>query len=762
MTYRNALLPAFVFSAAFAALTCGTEVPALRHDWLWPVDQAQTALFLSGSLSGWDVTGFGNPAPYPSSYLLSLPLSVLLHVVPPAIALDLFLFGIGIVITLGVAKLIERFELNPAHRAALMGFALFNPWVYSEVVAGHLAMVLAYGGTFLLVAALNSVSSSWRWLAVILAIIFAQLQFFLLGLLALVARLRQPAAKRALLFGICILAPSAVGVAANLNWLRSTPFTLVWQEDQSIDPVKTFFLSGYSPHYADALSWFAVAAMWIIVGLSLAGLYTAVRSGDRNAALIALMIGLFFSVASSGTKGIAGAPYSFLVRHVPALGLFRELYDLEAYIVIAYTFLAAHAKARIFEGLAVLASAFLIVAWFLHPPKLFFIDRAQVPTSSFHAAENSRFALLPAFQPVTFHGHGSGIDPDFFSRFGNRTPVNTLVLQYPSSPALERYALTGSTSDLGALSVSAIITRSWLQSDSSSLRYQLNSNVQLENSDRTSIRRIPYLPELTTEPSTALAGVADRLGAGNVFFGDAQKILADLAAPRELPAVSYIRATNDQIDPSKGWIDCNLMFLTDPDLAQGLGGAATVSQHAVLRVPASGALLVSVRGSLMAGGDVISDTTNGYGWVGVPRRPLDLTCVGTCAVVAASTAIPNLPNNPRAQPYSEVPFRQLQPWLLSADVPVTKNRVLRYNTRYNEAWLAWSGSKVLTHFRLDQAVNGWFLQPASAPERLIIVNVVAAVQLLLEIAGIILTAAVAAALFLEQRLRYQKWQSGRS
>jgi hypothetical protein len=57
---------------------------------------------------------------------------------------------------------------------------------------------------------------------------------------------------------------------------------------------------------------------------------------------------------------------------------------------------------------------------------------------------------------------------------------------------------------------------------------------------------------------------------------------------------------------------------------------------------------------------------------------------------------------------------------------------LRYNVRYDAQWAAWAGGW-LPHVRLDAAVNGWIVRPSPASREVVLVEIVAVAQALLEI-----------------------------
>lgn len=98
----------------------------------------------------------------------------------------------------------------------------------------------------------------------------------------------------------------------------------------------------------------------------------------------------------------------------------------------------------------------------------------RLPLLQISAPGNTRFALLPPFQPLKLAatGAGSGIDPDMKVLSDNRVPLNTAVPVYPADTALAEYRQTGAAGDLAALSVSAVYNRPWFTEDEQALRFQ--------------------------------------------------------------------------------------------------------------------------------------------------------------------------------------------------------------------------------------------------------------------------------------------------
>lgn len=744
MSERTIALGAvMVLSVVFAALVMTDGVPALRHDWTWPVAPDQIRRFFIDTWSGWSAAGIGSPAPYPSSYLLAVPISALLVLVGSTASLYVFLFVVSLTVGLGAHSLVNRFGASFA-AAGIAAFAMFNPWVYTEVVAGHVIMVWAYGATMFLLAMLLDDEIRWKRLFAALAVMFGQLQFFLIGLLLTLTRLRDSGARRAWLLGIVIFLPTIAGILAAWHSLSSTPYTLAWQQSQSVAPLDAALFTGYFAGYTQGIELPARIAAAAALAAALAGLAVALRSSRevRRGAIAIAILGIAAGLIATGTKGPLAGPYSFAMQTLPATGLFRELFDLLGYVAIAYVALAAYAARHPLTAiLSAIAGGAALLCWFIVPPASFFVSRDDVPKISISAAPGTRFSLYPAFQPMAYQGRGSGLDPDAYIRTGAIAPLNTIVFQYPESIALLQYQESGSMAMLGDLSVSTIAVRPWLQTRDASLRAQLGAAAPAHRPQK-GVSRIAFLPQLALTAPPTLSTVPGSLRDAAVFFGDPG---AAALSKQTMPLVSSVPPDNTGVDPASGWVDARLTFLAHPQAAQPFGGVATSSPAAVLRVRRPVSLLVLADGYLRTNaGAVLAAHTRGYRWTPLlSASGAGLYCAGFCVVAAAASAIPPRARVTRTPQYTAVAFNAMFPWLATATLqPAANEQTLRYNTRYNRGWLAFADGKRLAHVELDSVVNAWLLPPDSRPRSLVLVEGVAALQTLFELLGCVLVAAV--------------------
>jgi hypothetical protein len=414
---------------------------------------------------------------------------------------------------------------------------------------------------------------------------------------------------------------------------------------------------------------------------------------------------------------------------------------LLAIVAAGYVIFCAAATVRV-RGAALVwlvAAAILAFGWVRYPPAAWWVDRRALPSVTISVPANSRFALMPPFQPLTYDGSGSGADPDTRAINGNIAPINEYLATYPADAALARYFYRNDVKDLQNLSVSEIINRPWLSQDVGSLTAQTpGSAAGSEAPHSFYYKHLDYLPELTTCDISRVGSLNNRVGDCNVFFGDAAQIVGATvpAAWRRLPTVNLVKGSPYTNDPMSDWVPVAPLFRTRPELAQGLGGAVTVSTRS-LAVASGRDALVYARGALLSvNGRRLARDTAGYRWIRIPENTPRVRCQGLCIVVAEVAAVPKVPLNPPPRKWRRATFLQITPWLAIAIVPPGPVAVLRYNVRYNAGWVAVQRMRRLPHFRLDTTVNGWLLEPRPIAERTVLIDITAAIQTIMEILGL--------------------------
>ena len=651
-------------------------------------------------------------------------------------ALALFAFALAYCCARCAQIIGERFGCSPVGAVAFSAFALFNPWVYNEVVAGHLVMVLAYAAFIgLLGEMLRGRDASQIRLALWLILAYAQLQFFIVAFVAAVIFAATTRKWLSAIAAVIVALPAIVGIVAERGALLQTPYIVEWQANQSPYALPLLTLGGYFAHYADRLGPFAQAAVGIVLALAACGIVIAYT---QRRVMWGAVAAVTVFVAALGVHGPFADPYEAIVRAVPETGVFRELYDLAGVFatLLLVPAAAAVARYRALQWPALVAGLALLITWFVRPPSDLWVGARSYPHPDVAGAPFARIALLPAFQPMQLRdGRGDGADPDLFVYSGHVAPVNAYLPSYPVDAALARYVQNGDTTALAALGVQSIVNRPWLVSRS-------NGEIGLAAAS------LPSQTALRSERSQSVADAAPFVGAcggARVMASPDALQACDLFvtdAPGAAPLM-VARSSNDSIDPRMAWIDAGLGFAREPALAQGIGGVLTQSR-APLSVTPDAWLLAYVRGSLYdARGRVLLRDRGAFAWVWLPATNDRVTCDGLCVAVGETRAFPAVPLRARKANEAPLTFDAPLPWLIR--VRGAHGALLRLNARYDNGWLALAGSRLLPHVRVSLDANGWFLPRGSNDVTLL--QLTAFLQFLAEVAGIACTAFLLKALF---------------
>jgi hypothetical protein len=726
-----------VLAVYFTLIVTSNGVPALRHDWNWP-DYYYPFL---NAISGWSEQGIGSVNLFVNNYLLVAmlaPVGALLGAFPTLVA---FVFGIALSVLLAARKLATAMGAGELAANAVAAFALFNPWVYTKVVAGHLPMIVAYAATMVLVAEAIRPRPRAAVCALALAFTLPQLQFFgptliVALILALRHRMWLPTATWIIMSG-----PTLLGVLLRAKEFASTSLTLPWEQAQSIAPSSALLLSGYFAKYTLGFDKLGHVAVALIVILAVVGAIYLVPS--RRAFIIGATT-LIALVVAMGLRGPLAGSFTEVFLRVPAFALYRELYDVLGYAAIGYVALTAVAASRhaLFLSALCLAVVLLMAGWAHFSPARQWANRATLPAIPHVAQPQTRFALVPPFQPLRYAGRFAGLDPDAIVRPESVTPLNEEVPAWPEDTALALYERTGNRQPLAALSVSEIANRPWYTSASRELLEQLALAPPPET---PSWERAPFsesiqpIPEVSMIATPLVTSIPNHPGAGEVFFGD----VAGLRG-HNVPAqwASYERPRsilpqNQFVHASDGWVDARLGFAADPELGQPFGGALTTNPSALLGVAGNDEALVLVRGALVSDdGLVLTATTHGYRWIAVPAGVSRVRCRGLCVVALEGHVPPDVRNDSGTGPFTRLHTDKLTPWLMRIMIQGPTDGALRFNARYDEHWLVLDTIQPLVHVRIDGCVNGWILGPESADGAVWLVEWVALAQTVAQALGL--------------------------
>jgi hypothetical protein len=690
------------------------------------------------STSGWSPVGFGSPNANPSGYLVAPWVDVLGLVFGPYGALWVYLSIVGSACAAGGWLLARAIAgRDPIAAPAAATIATFNPWVYNKIVAAHTYMLLAYAVLAVLLAMIVMRSNLTSVRAALLATVaYAQLQFFVIVCAVLaIAAVRR---RRWLAIGTAVVValPTAIGILGEFGALSRTPITVPWETSQSVQPLQAAALVGYFADYATQFEGWGAVPVVLLALIALAG--TFFGRSSRNVWLLALATIATILIAS-GTHGPFGAPFAELVRRTPLVGLYRELYDLIGLVAIGYIALALVAARRFRVAIFALAAIALSLAglWISAPPARYFVDARSLPRIALVGAPGERFALEPAFQPLRFEGRGSGPDPDAGLRLDGRSSLNEYVPSYPVDAALAAYQQSGDARQLAALGVAEIIRRPGYTTDAPSLRAQLGDLAQPAGRDREA-QPTSAAPLVGLEAYPRHPALVPELGSGEMFFPD---VAGGDSIRLEHPS-------NASLDAAAAWVDTRLETIAHPAFASPLGGAFTESAATLPVDRNERFVLAAVAGRLVAtdGRELVRSPVPRYEWLQLPANVNGFRCEGRCAVAAFTTTLPSASATSIAAQRALV-TRSLAPWLIeTATVTETEPDLLRFNARYDPAWQAFAGTRLLAHVRVDATSNGW-LVPSGTTGRIVLIDAIAAAQASAETFGALWTLALIIAVF---------------
>ncbi len=710
-------------------VACGFSAPVLRHDWQWWPGREGLAALLEQTTSPWLSSGFGTltlyqpNVPFAAALLASGPIG------NASLSFVLYMLLIAGVCLWAVRDAVTSLGVESATlRSALCAVFLFNPWTYTEIVAGHAFMVFALAMTLLLFIRTAASTINLTQTTILLALLIPQLQFFLVACIyvAVAAIVRR---RYMLLIAppLCAL-PVLINILGNRGTLLGTVHTLPWLYNLSVEPNQAVFLLGYFAGYTKPVASIFTGAMVLL----LLGTFGIVIRNRRALPMLLVSGGtLVLVLLSQGLKGPLKEPLSALFSALPEFSLYRELYDVLGFVLAGYIVLCAlEPRPRWWSKSLVVASAATMMAiWIAHPPRAFWTGLGNVPHVAVQPEPHSRFALIPAFQPLSFEGRGSGIDPDAFPRGGDQYPVNETFPTYPVERALATFQKNGDSSELAALSVSQIIVRPHY----APAPFQAAVAGRLRIGKKLARYHPIAFPEMSMSGTPNLGTLNRSLAADGIFFADVTSDMRD-QLPLAILAGSFANSVSAPIDTTNeraGWIDARLIFTRYPELAQAHGGAYTEAPGKALSVKGP-FLLVNVDGKLLtaSGRKIAGIVARRFQWAALPPGVDSVRCRGRCLVALQGRPPPNLPLEPvPVQSIRTLPFKRIFPWLLVAQLPDRRWKTIRYNVRFTTGWAAYTQLRPLPHFRFDTIANGWLLP--SARERggyLVLVETTAAEQ----------------------------------
>ncbi len=679
--------------------------------------------------TGWSNAGIGTPNPYPMTYYAALPMALLGRIAGSTVAMGILVAFLAVALTWSAFRIAERFGLGAIGTTSLWMLFCFNPWVYNKLVAGHLTQIIAYSGIAIVLLEVFHGLTSRRTLLLATFLAALQIQFFIIALIALAFRVRSIEARSAIFLGSIVASPSLVGIALDRWDLSQWPFLLSWEMNQSVAVSKGALLQGYFPHYAEHAftgAWEVFPALFVVLAV-----YGAVYPGIgvRSARLVAILA-LTLLLIAGGTSGPLATMAVWMVLHFRGTAVFRELYDLIGIVAACYAISTGRAisVSRFFRIIAPFAASGMLGAWFYYPPFHFWVGSSLIPPLPTSVRADSRYALMPPFQPYSMNETGSGIDPAYEPQSFSGGPINSILAMYPVSAALARYQRSHDSTMLRALGVRTIVCRPLEESMAAKVFY--GPFPARSDCGTSSFRLHSVSPVALATRSISICSLCADLPDGSVFFGDAGMTFHSIRIPRRTD------------DPNQTWIDARLIFARVPKLAQPLGGVYTTQATKGWTVPKDQAILAWVTGTLIdARGHLLTTTTNGYRWIRLTHETM-LYCHGKCLIAATGTP-PHVSLEPASVPFIPIKIDFLAPFVALATVPQSY-RYLEWKEAFDPGWTAISFHPLrkLRHFPVDHVFNAWTLPTARHGMSILIVHIPSLLQLAASIIGMATIAGV--------------------
>lgn len=429
-------------------------LPAYQQDWSWPFDAHTVLTGAFNHLSTWNPAGLGSPNALASNNVLHLLIALPALVVSGSVAGKVTLGA-----SAALAALLMYFAsvriMRAGPLAALAASVLYAtlPVFLNKIGAGHVAYWIAYALLPLLL------ERSVRYAEAPSAKIFAQIallsiactlqiQFAVFGLLVVAAgaarggfRAACMACCASLAGSALILIPTAYAFESSQSYINVLylPPRLTWENGMSAALPGALWMTKYVVPYFNMASWPNEIAL--IVEVAVALVLAVFASGRRRLMLLFLVLaGLFFT---TGTLGPAAAFWKYAFTHWPAATVFRETYNANALLALAYGLgIAASTRFRFMPLIALICAMVTALPLFLGGvaravPNVTFPQQVQEQRMLTGFAEG-RVVSTPFDSPMLLENRGPG-GLDIGAVSDDRHPAMT---EYPTLFPLTVYSLT--------------------------------------------------------------------------------------------------------------------------------------------------------------------------------------------------------------------------------------------------------------------------------------------------------------------------------
>lgn len=565
------LVVVFVTLAVLRPILFSPGVPALRHDWAWPITQGGVAALihnLSAPIipANWDTIAW-----IPRVQLVQPIVLLFAGLTSPVFCLKLLLFAVIATAASG-GFLLARALGSSTPIAALCALWLSaTPFVIDELVAGHIWILLAYAA---LVHALNAIIRRNPWPVTFLWSAATAIDIHFIGFdtiafaVLLVTKTVTLRELRGALLGLVAFVPGIFGgiMAAASATFESQQTIAMYERVNSVPLLDALRGFGYSAGY-DRVGTFALAQWLLFLPVAFA-IASALKR--RALAIVLLVVSCF---AAAGIYGPVGQIQSWAFDSIRATSVFRELFDFIALVNIAAV--VAFASLRIPRTLQVAAVSLGVIAILpglraSYAPllPLFVPARADVEAVTRVERETGSMQILalPALAPMMTNGFPGGVDP-----LGDTIGTHGLLGSEHGLPAPVRAGL--SQTDM----------RHWFE--------RLHTGTLIERPGWQSVARYQLEPSFAQPPQPLIAPSREswrvsalaaservRLGAAVVcapsYYQSATNKVTTFAS--DDPPCQPVRLAWSKTDvpyPSHGWSDYDAFWFLAPQASAAAPGA---------------------------------------------------------------------------------------------------------------------------------------------------------------------------------------------
>jgi hypothetical protein len=690
-------------------------VPAFQHDWVWPAYRSQLTDFAFAPFSPWQRAADGHGSAYPQFYPYYLAAVFCCVALGPVLGLALFVALIVVVTVYATDALLRAIggKHHPGARVALLLISVANPVWLNAVVAGHLKLVLA--GAF----ATWAIAQAWTprlraaRAGIALAMTAVQPQIFVLtALVAIGLRLARrwpigPSA-RSLAIAATMVVPLLIPLVSPdaVQPLGQLSARYEWQMNQSQALPDALRLTDYLARYAENRLDGTTLGLWYFLPLlAVLGLARA----PREAAPLGILAVLILTFTTSFHTPLAPLA-AWVFAHYAATTTFREMYNADVLLLIAYLGLGAlalRAGATYPRNIAAHAvAAVAVVASLLTLPHVstglptFTVTATttNIVTEVAHIPGNDRYLVLPAAYPV----HPPGVESAGFSPFlfgiGSHP---TALSPTPDAALLHTYADIRERSpraadDLRRLDVVSV---------SSIPRWRSGIDTLIQPDLASALPRSTVLEPITLSVATQRLAVEPNI--------DRPGTLDDMRPGAN--ALDVFRSGSpvslDEFflspDPRFGWAKTQLYPLFPSWVYATDLGLFTLRARAELPLPPATILAADAGSGPTARGcarvarldahHVVLRCGANSTLMGIP--PLVISDARTHATLRTA--------NTTTGSYGTVRLRLSLPSIVVADVTARKGSQLVLREGFDRGWQVWGAYG--EHVRVDGYANGWRL-----------------------------------------------------